>query len=101
MTTTAKKIGYHVYHAPDGSGESYLGFATSLRAARRLAATGRELPESLYATARAAGHCAGLQAPDTSHEASEPTAWFGRGGYYCAVAVYSEGRASPALPVGD
>lgn len=91
-----KKVGYNVYHAPDGCGESYLGFVTSLRAARRLAARGRELPAHLYETARAAGHVAGMTAPDKSHEADEPAAWFGRGGWYCAVAVFEE---APALHV--
>ena len=84
-----KKIGYNVYHAPDGGSESYLGFVTSLKAARHLAAVGgNELPESLYGTAQAAGHVYGMSAPDKSHEDTEPTAWFGKGGYYCAVAVY-------------
>ena len=87
MTRDARCSGYHVYHAPDGGGESFLGFASSLRAARRLAARGRELEASLYETARVAGHCGGLRAPDTSHEAAEPAAWFGRGGWYCAVPV--------------
>jgi hypothetical protein len=83
-----KKIGYNVYHAPEGSCESYLGRVTSLRAARHLAATGRELHESMYGTARAAGHVCGLTAPDKSHEDDEPSAWFGRGSWYCAVAVF-------------
>ena len=85
-----KKKGYNVYQAPDGAAESYLGFVTSLKAARHLAAHGRELPDDLYETARKAGHVDGIFAPDKSHEEDEPTAWFGRGGYYCAVAVYSE-----------
>jgi len=87
---TKKRIGYNVYHAPDGSDESFLGFVSSLRAARKLAAHGDELPRSLYDTAQAAGHCAGISAPDKSHEAEEPAAWFGRGGWYCAVAVFAE-----------
>jgi len=86
-----KKIGYNVYHAPEGGAESYLGFVKSLKAAKKLAAHGgrNELPEYLYDTARAAGHVYGLSAPDKENEASEPSAWFGgRGGYYCAVPVF-------------
>ena len=82
--------GYNVYHVPEGGGESYLGFAGSLRAARKLAATGNSLPEHLYSTAIAAGHCYGISAPDKSHESGEPVAWFGRGGNYCAVAVFDD-----------
>jgi len=52
-----RKIGYNVYHAPDGDSESYLGFVTSLRAARTLAAHGAELPRSLYDTAAKATAC--------------------------------------------
>ena len=88
MVSTSKKIGYNVYHAPEGNDESYLGFVASLRAARHLAATGNELPRSLYDTANAAGHVNGLAAPDKSCEADEAEAWFGRGGWYCAVAVF-------------
>lgn len=91
MRTTRKtRRQYNVYHAPDGGSVTYLGQATSLRAARALVARtphGGGLPECLWATARAAGHCAGMRAPDQQGEASEPTAWFGRRGEYCAVRV--------------
>lgn len=81
-----KIVGYNVYHAPEGSAPSFHGFVTSLWAARHLAATGIALEASLFDTARAAGHCAGLTAP-TGDEAEEPAAWFGR--WDCAVPVYS------------
>ena len=84
-----KLVGYNVYEAPDGCAETYLGQVTSLRAARSLAARGGGLEESLYGTARAAGHCAGMSAPDKTGEVGEPVAWFGRDGWHCAVAVYA------------
>ena len=85
-----RQLGYNVYHAREGQSESFIGFVTSVRAAKKLAAAHGheyELPASLYGTARAAGHVCGVTAP-AGHEADEPTEWFGRGGYYCAVAVY-------------
>lgn len=79
---------YNVYRAPDGCAEEFLGEASSLREARRMAAHGaRGLEASLYGTARAAGHVNGDQAPDKSREADMPAAWFGRNGWYCAVVI--------------
>jgi len=80
----------NVYLSPDGQCPSFLGTVTSLRAARHLAAKhGRgevgALEKSLWATAAAAGHCAGIKAPTGDED--EPCAWFGRGGNYCAVRV--------------
>ncbi len=77
---------YHVFRAADGCGEQYLGSTTSIREAKRMAAQHArgargDLPESLYGTARAAGHCAGISAPPKVGEAVE---WFGKGGWYCA-----------------
>lgn len=74
---------YHVFYSPEGE-EEYLGEATSLRAARRLAAQhGRgkrnSLPAWMYDTARAAGSCMGLSAPPP---VEEPTVWCGRGRNY-------------------
>lgn len=86
-----KKIGYAVYRAADGCSEEYYGRVTSLRAARTLAARGNSLPKSEYDTARAAGHCCGLSAPHLDEgemESEEATAWFGRGGWDCAVPIY-------------
>ena len=84
----AKKIvGYNVYHAPEGSDRSYYGMAATITAARKLAATGRSLDASLWDTARAAGHCDGLSAPE-GEEADEPAAWFGSND--CAVPVYED-----------
>lgn len=83
---TRKLVGYNVYHAPEGSAESFYGFVDTLDEARELAAKGRALEASLYDTARAAGHCAGLSAPDKDGEDSDVTEWFGDDD--CAVAVY-------------
>ena len=92
MTTQKmqKTRGYNVYYAPDGD-ETYLGIVASLRDARRLASRhvrGGGLPDCLYATAEAAGHCGGISAPDKSIEvdpADKRIRWLGRGGWYCAV----------------
>lgn len=88
-----KLIGYNVYYAPEGGGETYYGFAESLEDAKRLAdnsPTG--LDEALYQTAIAAGHCGGLEAPDKSFETKDlgSIIWFGDDGFYCAVPVYGE-----------
>lgn len=83
---TRKIVGYNVYRAEEGSCESYYGFAETLEEAEAMA-KGHALDASLYETAIAAGHCAGLEAPDKTNEAEEPTKWFGDG-WDCAVAVY-------------
>ena len=79
-----KIIGYNVYRA-DGYDERFYGFAKSLAAARRLT-KGRSLAESMYETARAAGHCGGLEAPDRIREDDEVAKWFDE--HNCAFAVF-------------
>ena len=81
---------YNVYRSPEGSGREFVGSTTSIRAARNLIARhGRGeisgLTEDLWATARAAGHCGGCEAPQG--EESEPVLWCGRGGWYCVCPV--------------
>lgn len=86
-----KIVCYEVYESASGSAEAYLGRASTLRQARRMAAQGGGLPPSMYDTARAAGHCGGYSAPslgDDEERDSEPACWFGRGGVYCAVPVW-------------
>ena len=79
---------YNVYYAPDGCCETFLGCVDTLEEAYALeGASG--LAESDYGTARAAGHCNGISAPDKAHEEDEPEEWFGADGYYCAVKVNS------------
>ena len=79
-------MAYNIYHAPAGCAETYLGRVDTLDEAYELeGASG--LPEHLYETARAAGHCNGISAPDKSREAGEPTEWFGADDSYCAIAV--------------
>lgn len=80
-------IGYNVYRAADGCSEEFYGFVETLDEARKLAEAGSSLPESLYATAEAAGHCGGLEAPDKTNE-GEVAEWFGDDGYDCAVQVF-------------
>lgn len=77
---------YNVYYAPEGCAETFLGRVDTLTEARQLEGT-TGLPEHLYETARAAGHCDGFAAPDKSREAEEPTEWFGADGCHCAVKV--------------
>lgn len=77
---------YHIFRAPDGCGNNYLGSSRTLRGARRMAAQHArgeigELAEWLWETARKAGQCDGICAPPP---VGEPVAWFGRGGWYCA-----------------
>lgn len=79
-------IGYNVYRLPDGCTEEFAGFVETQEQAEQLAKRGKTLPQSLYGTARAAGHCAGLYAPDKSGEDTEPTEWWGD---FCAVAVFA------------
>lgn len=82
-------IGYNVYRAADGSDEEFYGFVETLEQAKKLAKTGRSLEASMYATAEAAGHCAGLYAPDKSNE-GRVVEWFGDDGLDCAVEVYGD-----------
>ena len=77
---------YHVFWAGEGSAEKYLGEASTLKDARRMAAEHFKglrgaLAQWMYDTARAAGHCDGICAPPA---VSAPVAWFGRGRNYCA-----------------
>lgn len=72
-----KVCGYNVYRAQDGCAEEYFGFASTLRSARKMI-RGSALPRSLYATARAAGHCGGLSAPDKSREIADHYTWLTR-----------------------
>lgn len=88
-------VGFNVYRAPEGSAAAFCGFvavengdiAAALAECWGLADAGHELPESLYETARAAGHVCGMVAPDKSRETEEPYDWFGPDGEHCAVAV--------------
>jgi len=81
-----RTIGYNVYRCAEGCDPIFLGFATTLKGARRVRKTGG-LPRHLWETARAAGHCDGLSAPDTEGEDEAPAEWFGHAGDVCAVAV--------------
>jgi len=85
MATKRQTVGYNVYYAPDGCDSSFVGFAETIEDARAMAGQGG-LEKSLWDTARAAGHCAGMTAPE-GEEAEEPDEWFGEDGYYCAVRV--------------
>lgn len=72
-----KIAGYNVYRAAEGCDEEYFGFASTLRSARKMI-RGRALPQYLYSTARAAGHCSGMTEPDKSREIEYHTRWLTR-----------------------
>jgi len=93
---------YLVFRIRDGCGEEYLGPAGSLRECRRMAAQHHRgertsLPACLYETVRTGGVIHGLPAPpppDTDTDA-EPVAWFGAGGWYCAMRAAAESEQRP------
>ena len=67
---------YNLYYAPDGCDEEYVGEYASLEEASVAAAAGkRGLEKSLWDTARAAGHCGGLYAPETMNETEDAYEW--------------------------
>ncbi|NLX97595.1 MAG: hypothetical protein GXY83_15615 [Rhodopirellula sp.] len=83
-----KLIGYQVFRSPEGSGETYFGFATSLRQARRLMCE-IGLHESMYGTAKAGGGICGLKppsVPDNCYAADDDP--ISLGGDYNAVMVW-------------
>lgn len=80
----APKTTYRVYRAPDGCSPQYCGEYATLEAAQEAAETEpRGLEESLWATARATGHCGGV-------EDDEPEGWYGPSGWHCVVRVSYE-----------
>lgn len=83
MTKTRTITGYNVYTADN----SFCGHRATIEDARELASRSPEgLEESLWDTARKAGHCNGLRAPETTHEAEEPCEWAGD---YAIVPVFA------------
>jgi hypothetical protein len=77
-----KLVGYDLYRGGGGSGVAYIGRATSIREARRMARRIPGLPEHLWGTAYAAGGCgvygdAPRLAPDEREE-EEPCRYVGR-----------------------
>ena len=83
------RTAYRVIHAPEGSDPSYCGEFDSLTDAQAYAATEPDgLESSLHDTARAAGHCAGMHAPDTAgDESPEAISWHGSDGWHCVCRV--------------
>ena len=80
---------YRVYSAPDGCSESYCGEFITLKDAQAYAETEPYgLDECLYDTARAAGHCGGMEAPTGGTEEDEPISWHGQSGVHCVIAVH-------------
>lgn len=79
-------MSYNLYYAPDGSAPEFVGEYETLEECREAAAAGpRGLEQSLWDTARAAGHCGGMYAPDA--DADEPAEWMGPEGWHCACEV--------------
>lgn len=77
---------YRIYDAPEGCDQIFCGEYDTLAEAQE-AADGEPggLPRSMWDTARAAGHCGGLTAPDGGTEDEEPISWHGES--HCVVAV--------------
>lgn len=81
------KTAWRVYCCPDGCCASYCGEYDTQEEAEAIAESEPVgLEESLWATARAAGHCAGMTAPGDGEE-DEPLSWHGAAGYHCVVKV--------------
>lgn len=79
-------MAYRVYRAPDGCDPMYCGEFDEYDAAVRHAESEPVgLEKCLWQTARAAGHCAGMHAPDDCEESDEPVSWHGAEGDYCVV----------------
>lgn len=81
------KTAWRVYCCPDGCCASYCGEYDTQEEAEEIAESEPiGLEESMWATARAAGHCAGMTAPGDGEE-DEPESWHGAAGYHCVVKV--------------
>jgi len=79
---------YEVYYAPDGATQQYCGEFDSYEEAAEAAEQEPEgLTESLWETARAAGHVGGMYAPSGGDEDDEPLSWHGADGFYCVIGV--------------
>lgn len=80
---------YRLYYQPEGSIVSYCGeYATQTAAATAADGKPPGLTEDLWETARRAGHCGGLYAPDRDGiEEEEPLWWVGD--YYVIKARYN------------
>lgn len=90
MTTQIRA--YRVYAAPEGCDPSYVGEYDTLNAAVQVAMSEASgLPQYMWDTARAAGHCAGQTAPESLADGEtegEPLSFHGEQGHHCVVAVY-------------
>lgn len=81
-------VRYRVYEAREGHDLVYCGEYPTYDEAVRIAETEPDgLPESLWGTAKSAGHVAGKQAPEAVEECEEPESWHGREGWHCVVRV--------------
>jgi len=88
---------YHVFHAPEGSDETYLGVARTLKDAKRMATQHENgeligLGRYLYTTADAAGQ-QGINGLCRPPECSEAVKWFGLRGEYAACVEMMEAKA--------
>jgi len=79
---------YRVYEAPDGSSLSYCGeYDTYDEAVAAAETESGGLEEAAWATAHAAGHVAGMTAPEGGVEGDEAISWHGVSGWHCVVEV--------------
>ena len=80
------KTAYRVYDAAEGCDLIFCGEYDTLAEAQSIAAAEPAgLGQSLWDTARAAGHCAGMTAPEGGDESDEPISWHGEHHCVCAV----------------
>jgi hypothetical protein len=78
---------YRVYWAPEGAGLSFVGdYPTMDDAHAAASADERGLHESMWGTARAAGHVGGLIAPPQATE-DEHGGWAGPDGHHYIVGI--------------
>lgn len=79
---------YRIYKVPDGCSPSFCGERETLAEAKAFAETEPAgLERSLWDTARSAGHCDGMSAPDGGVEDDESISWHGPAGWHCVIGV--------------
>lgn len=88
------RTAYRLYYAPEGGDISYCGeYETESEAIEAADRDPRGLECSLWDTARAAGHVAGMHAPDGNGSEAENGEWCGPDGHHHVVAVTYESEA--------
>lgn len=88
------KTAYRVYEAAEGSDLIFCGeFDDQFTAETVADSAPGGIPRSLWDTARAAGHCAGMVSPEGGVEDDEPLSW--HADHHCVVQVTYEDHDKP------